>query len=539
MHACAHAEPSSWKSGVLSLCRPVPATALAVLAFLLAVNVYRAWTQSITYDEAVTYENFVSWGFSDALVGYNANNHVLFTLFAKLTTGLFGVSEFTLRLPTVAAGIVYFTAAFLLCRLLFGESVLFLAVLGALTINPFVLDFLSAGRGYGLALAFWTVALYQIVQVLVTDHGQPARGWGLAGAALALSVASNLTFLFAATALAITASGLAAIAYLLGTPPRRAVFVQHVGGYFCGLGLLLAGTILAVPLSHAKRGQFTFGAETLDQTVRSLVDTSLRHHHTTYPLDTDGALFEAVCRALSYLWIPTLCIVALAAGILTLRSLRTDFLARSSPPQVFLLLIAGTLSVTFGLLIVGHDVLAIPYPLERTGLYLIALFVLFAGAVARTIETRTRLHRVAIGVLTIALLLAVGQFAIQFNTNHYNTFRYDAGSKRTFEQLARCESQGQESNPPLRVAAEPWLLAPSLNYYRDVRHATWIAPVEEIWDPTQLEDEVFVVKDEEYLRPVRAIAVPVYTDPVSEVAVFVNRSARASLVSCFTADISH
>jgi hypothetical protein len=512
--------------------------ALAVLAFLLAVNVYRAWTQAMTYDEAVTYESFVSGGLGHALVDYNANNHVLFSVLATLTTGVFGVSEFTLRLPTVAAGILYFAATFLLCRLLLGGRVLFLAVLGALTVNPFVLDFLSAARGYGLALAFWVAALYQIVLVLVTRHDRPARRWGLAGAALALSVASNLAFVFASTALAITACGLGAIVYLADDRQRGAAFVEHVGGYFCGLALLLAGAMLAVPLSHARREHFWFGAETLDQTVQSLVDASLRHHHTTYPLDTEGAIFEAMCRTLSALWIPTLCLAVLAAGISTLRGLGTDPPGRFSPSQTFLLLIAWTTSLTFSLLIIGHELLAIPYPLERTGLYLIVLFVLLAAAFARTLDLPTRLHRVATRGLTIALLLLVGQCAIQFNTNHYSSFRYDAGSKRTFERIARCGSQGQTNDPPVQVGAEPWLLAPSLSYYRDVRHATWMAPVGEILDPTQLHDDVFVVKNEEYLRPVRAVALPVYTDPVSKVVLFVNRSARPSLVSCFAAETS-
>jgi hypothetical protein len=508
-----------------------------VLTFLLAVNLYRAWTQSITYDEAFTYENFVSLSFSDALA-FNANNHVLFSLLARLTTALCGASEFTLRLPTIAAGIIYFASAFLLCRLVFGQNVLFLAVLGALTINPFVLDYLSAGRGYGLALAFWVVALYQIVKVLVTEHDRPARRLGVAGAASALSVASNLAFLFPATALALTASGLTAIVYLRAIPPRRAEFVYHVAGCFWGLGLLLAGAILVVPLSHARREAFWFGAETLVQTVQSLVDVSLRHHHTIYPLDTNRAVFEVICRTMAALWIPTLCIAAVVAGVVTHRRLRAQSLVGFSPPQTFLFLIAGTLTLTFGLLIVAHDVLRVPYPRGRTGLYLIALFVLFVGAVARTLDRRVRLHHVAGEVLTIALLLVVGQCAVQFNTDHYNGFRYDAGAKRLFERIARCGNQGQRSGPPVRVWAEPWRFAPSLNYYREVQHATWMAPVDDVSDLTRLDYAVFVVEHEEYLQPVRAIATLVYTDPVSDVALLVNRSAGASLAACFAAGTS-
>ena len=64
-----------------------------LLAMLGVVNVYRARTQSITYDEAVTYDAFVVGPMSHAFTGYNANNHVLFTILAKLTTGAIGTSE--------------------------------------------------------------------------------------------------------------------------------------------------------------------------------------------------------------------------------------------------------------------------------------------------------------------------------------------------------------------------------------------------------------------------------------------------------------
>lgn len=78
-----------------------------LLVALVPVNVYRAWTQSITYDEAITYNTFVVGPMGRAFAGDNANNHVLFTIFAKVTTRAFGISELALRLPSIAAGALY------------------------------------------------------------------------------------------------------------------------------------------------------------------------------------------------------------------------------------------------------------------------------------------------------------------------------------------------------------------------------------------------------------------------------------------------
>ena len=80
----------------------------ALLIGLALTNVYRAATQSVVYDEAFTYLAFLAGSPSRVFTEYTANNHVLFRLLARLTTGMFGLSELTLRLPTVVAGLVYF-----------------------------------------------------------------------------------------------------------------------------------------------------------------------------------------------------------------------------------------------------------------------------------------------------------------------------------------------------------------------------------------------------------------------------------------------
>ena len=129
-----------------------PVFAFALLATLFSTNVYRAWTQSITYDEALTYLEFVAPAFSKMGQVYDANNHVLFTLLAKVSIWLLGLSEFSLSLPSLLGGLIYFAACFQLSRLLFGSGFLFLMSVTALALNPYLLDFLSAARGVRISL---------------------------------------------------------------------------------------------------------------------------------------------------------------------------------------------------------------------------------------------------------------------------------------------------------------------------------------------------------------------------------------------------
>lgn len=137
---------------------------LILLAGLAATSIYKAWTLSITIDEAYTYLNYVSGPFSAVFTQPGYNNHALNTLLCKLAVAVFGLSEFTLRLPSVLCGWLYFMALFRLARLLFGHSGWLLIAVTVNSLNPFVLDHLCSARGYGMGLAFWTLGAYYVVR---------------------------------------------------------------------------------------------------------------------------------------------------------------------------------------------------------------------------------------------------------------------------------------------------------------------------------------------------------------------------------------
>src|SRR5436189_1689879 len=79
---------------------------LLVLA-LLAMNIYRAWAQPITTDEAFTYNLYVDGPASKIFTYYDANNHVLHTILCRMSVKLFGLSEFTMRIPSLLGGLFY------------------------------------------------------------------------------------------------------------------------------------------------------------------------------------------------------------------------------------------------------------------------------------------------------------------------------------------------------------------------------------------------------------------------------------------------
>ncbi len=210
-----------------------------LLLALFAVNVYRAATQSITRDEAVTFDRWVRPPLRDVLPQpYDPNNHVLNTLLIKRTVGLFRLSEFSFRLPSLLGGALYLWAVYRLSRRLLGTGPLFLAGVALLSLHPLILDYLSAARGYGMALAFWMWALELTLE---------GRNLNLAGVCLGLSPAANLAFLWPAAALG--------IAFVAARRASMAVVER-----FAIPAVVTGFILLVIPLSHAQPANLTDGA---------------------------------------------------------------------------------------------------------------------------------------------------------------------------------------------------------------------------------------------------------------------------------------
>lgn len=251
-----------------------------VVAGVFAVNIYRAATQSITADGAFTYDCWIINPFNWILTVYGANNHVLHTVLCRFSVQALGLSELTVRLPSLLGGLLYLIFVYKLCRLLFQTFWTFLIAMAALTLNPFIMDYLSIARGYGMALGLFTAALYLEIQFL-DDPWKPAKYDRLSAAAvlLGLSISSNLVFLFPATALAATIS----LLLLIRAGDTRS-WKERILWVADRVWLRMAAPalfFLAIPLSHAARDAMTFGTPFLRLSVWSVVTQSL-FHHTTY-----------------------------------------------------------------------------------------------------------------------------------------------------------------------------------------------------------------------------------------------------------------
>jgi hypothetical protein len=122
--------------------------------------VFKVINVELTYDEAYTFLNYV---YTDDVFNIGiANNHILNSFLIALTTKL-GYSEFFLRLPNLLSGILYILFIYKFLKRSNYKTVGYVLLLS----NPYILDFFSIGRGYGISVFLIFISSY----IFLTSKG--------------------------------------------------------------------------------------------------------------------------------------------------------------------------------------------------------------------------------------------------------------------------------------------------------------------------------------------------------------------------------
>jgi hypothetical protein len=434
--------------------RPAPSATVraggALLLGLFALCVYRAATQAVSHDEALTWLLYLDQPFSRMFGAWQPNDHLLHTALAWLSMHAFGSSELALRLPALLGAALCLLALRRLARRACGDGPLHLLALVLLAANPLVLDLLVAARGYGLALALLLWGAIVLLDGLDAGAaGAPRSGaWWRASLLLGLCVTANLAF-------APAALGLLGAAWLAG--PLR------VGR--------LAALLLA-------------GVDRLSLMLDSLLQLSLAHHPAAWLPHEHGALLRGGLLPAGR---------ALAVLLLLLLLARCPrWLRRGGPVDAderLLALLGGALLLSLLGLVVLHHVFGLLYPADRTALYLLPLALLPALVLAqRGLSGRWR--PAAQGALAVLVAWGALQLA-ELQADRFALWALDAGARRTFETMEARQQRLPHRDVQLRVAHR--FLAPAMRFYRETRGASWLAPVPNEWDVRDLDLDYLLV----------------------------------------------
>ncbi len=137
-----------------------------LLCALLAYTGYRAVALSMTHDESTSYNWFrdinVFSCFYSKDCWYNANNHLLNTWSWQHTVRWFGASEWAMRLPNLLAHLLYLLCSLALVRSVTGRFWVGLAGFAFINFNPYLLEFFSLARGYGLCAGLSMASIYAL-----------------------------------------------------------------------------------------------------------------------------------------------------------------------------------------------------------------------------------------------------------------------------------------------------------------------------------------------------------------------------------------
>jgi len=450
--------------------------AWCMLVFVFGMAVYRARTQTIAHDEATTYMNFLDSGVSHVL-SYHPANHVLFTLLAKPFVWVLGVTEFTLRAPSLFGAAAYLAATYLLCIKLFGDGVLLPLSVALLSLNPQILDFLPAARGYCLGLACLVAAMYIFVKLLDLGDFNPADRnwrWGCATASvlLALSVAASFTNIVPAACLTFSFSVVA-----LGGFSAFKKFADHrllaLGQYLIFPGVAAGVGILWPFLIQARPAHLETTMGGARDALRNTFNASFLYKWTDDIHSSLGAIppasgswQERISDLGVYFLLPLLfCFVALGL-FLASRGAAAGRTKQNARCRMY----AGAAVASVGFIFLLHVIVGINYPFSRYCLFFIPLFTIGALLTAQEIYARfPRAYWKAVGLAIAAIVLF--DYALSINTSYFRYNSYDVISRDLFKAIAKdAEPRGLTN---VRVGGT-WWYEPEINFYRRRYKADWL-----------------------------------------------------------------
>lgn len=460
------------------------ALCVALLAF--GLTIYRGNTQTIAHDEAMEYELFLDGGVSHVL-GFHPTNHVLFTLLAKPIVWVLGNREIVLRSLSVLGTFVYLLAAYLLCRRLFRLGAMLFLSMALLSLNPQVLDFMAAARGYILGLAAIAVAMYLMAVLGELGEFRPAdRAWkwgcAVASVSLAFSMAANLTNMVPAVCL-----GFAFSAVAMGS--ARSLFdigdqrLREFVRYFFLPGAATFFCILWPYLIQARPAHFYVGQTQAIDSLRGVFQGSLLYKWTDDiyspslgALPAQAGSWQGRVTNLGVFVLLPLLLCTVAAGVILAR--RRTSAAKSNEGSCCRIFGNAALG-SVALIVVLHVIAGVHYPESRLCLFLIPLFTVSGLLAAR--EIQIRFPWLLLRTIGIAVALVVtADYALSIQTKSFRYNAYDIISRDLYRAIEKdARSRGLQE---ARVGGT-WWYEPEINFYRVRYGAKWMLPYD-VKDPS-------------------------------------------------------
>lgn len=418
----------------------------------------------MTHDESSTYLNYIDqplWEcFYLAKCWGTANLHLINTLLMQLTVGLFGTDEFFVRLPNLMGHVVYLVYSALLVRSISHNHWVRIGSFLLLNTNPYLLEFFSLGRGYGLACAFMIMSLYYLYRFW-DDRQLKSLIWCYV--ATILAILSNFTFLNYWAALTAVV-GLAVIQGWLNREILPGISVLKADSYqpsphamaaVIGGSALLLFAMLYYPISFLRKlGEFEYGSNTLAETYHRLLNDSIQTQGYFGP-DT-----LPVFKVMGIVFV----LAALVYGLSLVRK-------KETASQQYLFSSCLLVLVFFLAIITQRYLLGTKYLVDRKAVIFIPLLGI-PFVVALHHWATTRYQKVFTGFAIALTAFLILHMTRTFNLHRCQEWYYDVHTREVLEYVSSRVKPGEKVK-----LGEYWLFTHSSNFYIRTQELDFVEPI--------------------------------------------------------------
>lgn len=426
---------------------PISILLLGLLLFFYIVQ--RAALLSLTHDESAT-TNLVFVPLADIMFAptqfHTANNHILNSILMKWSVLLFGWKEWSIRLPNVLLFVFYFAAAVWYMNRLTKSFPVRIAGIIILCSVPYLLDFFSLARGYGMANAFTLPAFVLLVGYF---HSAEKKYLSLSFIFAALAVYSNFTWLNVYLGLWLLLNCGTVLFFSKENGKSLLKSLLSINLYPFAIAIFLT-LLIYKPISYLRtQDEFRWGASEWITSFKSFIN-DLLYGHSFYLTDQEQS--AQIITFFLILLTGICCLLFTRHFLRYKKNAFATFHAKAS--LLSLLLIVIIIAAT----IAQRHLLHTFYIDGRKATLYIPILLSFLVASASWLKEKYRTAGKSYWILLSAVFIA--QFCLSFNFKSCREWWYDASSKQAL--LTIC-SDSTTSNK----TAVNWLFIHSFNVYNN------------------------------------------------------------------------
>lgn len=407
-----------------------------IYAGIFALVCYKSFTVPITHDEAWTVLRYLDESNWNIMMYPDSwpNNHILNTLLAKGSAGIFGIHDWSVRLPNLLFFWVYAFGVYRFLKCVFQERMLlFLPAAAIFILSPYFLDFFGLCRGYGISSALTMLS----VSYFVTGFSfqKYKHIWLAFGMAIIASYANFTVLVYLAAAF-----GMATIYFLL----HRTNWTDFLKKLSVMLLVLMAyAALIYTPIYKMKStNQFEFWTSKgfYEETVFSVIHNSL----------TDSSLYTR--QEWFAILVVIITLVLWLVGLNKIRQTRNVKNASQFPVVIVGALLFATVLVN----VLQTNILGDPNLNGRTALFLLPIFSALA-VIGLTFLPKEKMRGVSFFVGGLLLLITLQHWTMSYRANSFREWWYDQHTIEVLDYLE--QKEGQQS---LRI---DWAFRNSFEFY--------------------------------------------------------------------------